>query len=221
MSVLLVSDYQIEIHNEILSLLPERAIYWPRTGTLFIADPHFGKTATFRAYAIPLPAGDLAADLQRLAQAIQRTGAQQLIILGDLLHAARGRDETVLTTFQHWRAEHVALRILLVRGNHDRSAGDPPDDWQIEPLNGPTPGPYFVLSHEPIEPAQGYALAGHIHPAVQLTGKGRQQIKLPCFWFGEKCGVLPAFGDFTGGAQIRPQRHERIFVIANQQIIAV
>ncbi|CAN5557310.1 ligase-associated DNA damage response endonuclease PdeM [soil metagenome] len=216
-----MTDYTLHIYNETLHLLPERAVYWQRTSTLLIADPHLGKTATLRAHAIPLPEGDMAADLQRLTQAIQRTGAQQLIVLGDLLHAARGRDASVLTTFTDWRAQHPTLRIFLVRGNHDRSAGDPPDDWKIQTVNGPTPGPNFVLSHEPVEPTNGYALAGHIHPAVSLIGKGRQQLKLPCFWFGEKCGVLPAFGGFTGGALIRPQRGEQIFVVTGQQVIAV
>ncbi|MCX6046266.1 MAG: ligase-associated DNA damage response endonuclease PdeM [Chloroflexi bacterium] len=216
-----MTDYTLNIHNETLHLLPERAIYWPRTGTLLIADPHLGKSATLRAHAIPLPEGDMAADLQRLTHAIERVGAQQLIVLGDLLHAARGRDASVLSTFQAWRAQHPTLRLFLVRGNHDRSAGDPPDDWGIQIVNGPTPGPNFVLSHEPIAPAIGYALAGHIHPAVSLTGKGRQQLKLPCFWFGEKCGVLPAFGSFTGGALIRPQRGEQIFVVTGKQVMAV
>lgn len=216
-----MNDYVFKIQDETLHLLPERAIYWPRTETLFIADPHFGKTATFRAHAIPLPEGDMAADLGRLTQALQRTAAKQLIILGDLLHAARGRDETVLNTFTTWRAQQADLRIFLVRGNHDRNAGDPPEDWGIQVVNGPTPGPYFVLSHEPLTPVTGYALAGHIHPAVQLTGKGRQSLKLPCFWFSPHCGVLPAFADFTGGALIKPQAGDRIFVVTETQVMPV
>ncbi len=216
-----MNDYIFKIKTETLHLLPERAVYWPRTQTLFIADPHFGKTATFRAHAIPLPEGDMAGDLTRLSQALQRTAAKQLIVLGDLLHAARGRDETVLNTFMTWRAQHMDLRIFLVRGNHDRSAGDPPEDWGIQIVNGPTPGPYFVLSHEPLEPETGYALAGHIHPAVQLTGKGRQSLKLPCFWFGAHCGVLPAFADFTGGALIKPQVGDQIFVLTETQVMPV
>lgn len=216
-----MSDYRIEIHDETLLLLPERAVYWPRTGTLFIADPHLGKSATLRAHAIPLPEGDMAADLHRLSQAVRRTQANQVIILGDLLHAARGRDASVLTTFTAWRAQHMDLHLFLVRGNHDRSAGDPPEDWQIQIVNGPTPGPHFVLSHEPFEPTEGYALAGHIHPAVQLTGKGRQSLKLACFWFGENCGVLPAFGDFTGGALIKPRRGDQVFVVTETQVMAV
>jgi len=219
-----MTDHTLELYNETIVLLPERAIYWPRTQTLLIADPHLGKSATLRAHAIPVPAGDTAADLQRLSQALDRTGAQQLIVLGDLLHAARGRDATVMTAFAAWRSIHAELRISLVRGNHDRHAGDPPDEWRIHTVNGPTPGPRFVLCHEPVTPSTGYALAGHIHPAVVLTGKGRQSLKLPCFWFGKNCGVLPAFGDFTGGAVVKPQVGDQVFVVTDgpaRQVIAV
>jgi len=211
----------VEIANETLHLLPERALYWPRTATLLIADPHFGKDATFRAHAIPLPQGATNSELERLSRALDRTGAQKLIILGDLLHTAKSREPTVLDTVTAWRDRYAALAIHLVRGNHDRHAGDPPDAWRMRVLDGPTPGPRWVLNHEPHQPAVGYALTGHLHPAVQLTGKGRQSLKLPCFWFGAKCGVLPAFSAFVDHGTIRPRQGEQIFVVADDRVIAM
>lgn len=216
-----VSDQEVKVAGELLHLLPERALFWPRTQTLLIADPHWGKAATFRAHAIPVPEGNTGAELQRLSQAIDRTGATQLIILGDLFHTARGRDAAVLNAVMAWREQYATLAISLVRGNHDRHAGDPPPEWNIAVVDGPTPGPFWVLNHEPLQPTSGYALAGHLHPAVQLTGRGRQSLKLPCFWFREKCGVLPAFGDFIDHGTIRPQRGDRVFVVAEDKVMAV
>jgi uncharacterized protein len=43
-----------------------------------------------------------------------------------------------------------------------------------------------------------YALAGHVHPGVLLGGRAHDRLRLPCFHFGPACGVLPAFGPFTG-----------------------
>lgn len=211
----------VEIANETLHLLPERALYWPRTKTLFIADPHFGKAATFRAHAIPLPQGTTASELDRLTQALDRTDAQKLIILGDLLHAAKGREPAVLDAVTAWREAHAHLAIHLVRGNHDCHAGDPPEEWHMSLIDGPTPGPHWVLNHEPYEPEIGYALVGHLHPAVQLTGKGHQSLKLPCFWFGAKCGVLPAFSAFVDHGTIRPRQGELVFVTTDSQVLAV
>ena len=148
------------------------------------------------------------AELQRLGQAIDRTGADKLIILGDLFHTASGREEAVMKAVTTWREQYATLAIYLVRGNHDRHAGDPPDEWRFTVSDGPTPGPYWVLNHEPLTPSTGYALVGHLHPAVQLTGKGKQALKLPCFWFGPSCGVLPAFGAFLVFGEIGIHCHE-------------
>ncbi len=213
-------DAAVEIHGQLVHLLPERALFWPSEQTLFIADPHFGKTATFRAHAIPLPESGTSVELQRLSQAISRTNATQLVILGDFLHTARGREAAVLAAISNWRAQHLQLAITLVRGNHDRHAGDPLPEWSFAVCDGPWIGPVWVLNHEPIEPPVGYALAGHLHPAVQLVGKARQLLKLPCFWLQKQCAVLPAFGEFIDHGLIRPKLGDRIFVVTKAAVLA-
>lgn len=216
-----MTDCTLEVCTETLALLPERAVYWPRTETLLIADLHLGKAATYRAYAIPLPEGNVAADLERLSAALLRTNARQLIILGDLLHSARGRDPLVMAEFTEWRAAHAELDIHLVLGNHDLRAGEPPLEWKIRVATGPTPGPCFVLNHEPLTPVHGYALTGHLHPAVRLTGRGKQALKLPCFWFGKQYAVLPAFGSFTGGQLIEPTTGDRVYAVTETQVLPI
>lgn len=214
-----MADLTIELFDERVQLLPERALFWQRTKTMFIADPHFGKVATFRTHGVPLPNGSDSNGLQRLSQALDRCAAEKLIILGDLFHTARGRDEQLLNEISNWRERHAALTIYLVRGNHDRHAGDPPEAWQIHTVEGPTPGPLWVLNHEPVEPEVGYTLAGHLHPAVRLSGKGQQSLKLPCFWFGKKCGVLPAFGSFIDHGLIVPKKGDKVFVVGDGRVI--
>ena len=211
----------VDVTGETLTLLPERAVYWMRARTLFFADIHLGKAATLQASGIPIPGGNLSADLERLSRLLKTTQACELIILGDLIHAAKGRDAATLNAFSAWRAAHPELAITLVRGNHDRSAGDPPADWNIRTLNPPVEQPPFVLSHEPFDPVSGYALAGHLHPAALLTGSGRQTVRLPCFWFGARCGVLPAFGGFTGTSSIQPRAGDRVFVITEKAVVRV
>ncbi len=64
-------------------------------------------------------------------------------------------------------------------------------------------------------------LAGHLHPAVSLSGPGRQRERLPCFLFGERVGILPAFGDFTGGAAVRPRPGDRVFAVAEDEVVPI
>jgi metallophosphoesterase superfamily enzyme len=84
---------------------------------------------------------------------------------------------------------------------------------------GESLGP-FILNHEPGASRGGYALSGHIHPAVRLSAGG-ESLRLPCFWFGARYGVLPAFGAFTGSAEVLPKRGDQVFVIAEEEVLQV
>jgi DNA ligase-associated metallophosphoesterase len=217
----LPGDLQVTIAGEPVTLLPERALFWPGGRALLIADAHLGKAAAFRAAAIAVPEALTAADLARLDRALDRSGAERLIVLGDLLHARSGRSPAVLDAVAAWRARRPGLDLLLVRGNHDRGAGDPPPAWGAACTDEPHPLPPFVLRHLPGADPAGHVLAGHLHPAAALVGPGRQRERLPCFLVGLDMTVLPAFGGFTGAATVRPRRGERVYVVAGERVLAV
>lgn len=212
-------DQTLTLAGEELRLLPERAIYWPRVATLLVADLHLGKAAAFRAAAIAVPEGAANADLARLGRLIERRNVRRLLILGDLLHARSGRTPAILAAVGVWRERYADLEITLVRGNHDAHSGDPPDEWNISCVDEPWRAGPFFLRHTPATSVDGYVLAGHIHPAVSLVGAARQRMTLPCFWFGARVGVLPAFGGFTGVKTITPSPGDQVFVVAGEEVI--
>jgi uncharacterized protein len=200
-------------------LCAERALFLPDARTLIVADVHWGKAAAFRALGVPVPRGTTGAGLTRLSTLLHRTGTAQLIVLGDLLHARSGMVPATRDALERWRDTHATLPITLVRGNHDVSAGDPPASLGIHCVNAPLLHGPFALHHHPVDDAAGYVLAGHVHPVAQLRGRGRQKLTLPCFAFGARGGVLPAFGEFTGGAVIDQRDYERTFVIAEDAVM--
>ena len=214
-----MADVTTELAGEQLVLLPERAIYWPRMRTLIAADLHWGKAAAFRSAGIPIPRGTTSADLARLARAVGRTSAERLVLLGDLFHARAGRVPATLGAIADWRSAHDVLDVLLIRGNHDRHAGDPPIELRFTVVNGPHAATPFVLRHEPAPDPRGYVLAGHVHPGVTLYGPARQSVRLPCFAFGEGVGLLPAFSTFTGTGDHEVRETDRIFVVAGDDVI--
>lgn len=214
-------EVEIDIRGERLVLLSERAAFRPARGTLLVADPHFGKGAAFRALGVAVPGGTTAATLERLARALERTGARRVVFLGDFFHARGGRAAGTLDTLARWRESHASLELMLVRGNHDLHAGDPPPELGIEACDGPCPEPPFAYAHHPVDSPAGYVLAGHLHPSVTLRGTGRQRQRLPCFHFGARCGVLPAFGEFTGTAEVRVREGDRLYVVAEGEVIPV
>lgn len=216
-----MSDLEINLAGQALWLLPERAIFWKSRETLLIADTHWGKAATLRAASIPVPGGTTADDLARFTRVIERTGASRVVILGDAIHARQGRADKTLAALASWRSRHPDLDILVIRGNHDRGAGDPPPELKISCVDAPQIEPPFVFRHFPAESADGYTLAGHMHPAVKLYGTGRQRVTLPCFYFTQRVGILPAFGALTGQAIVKPGPGDRIFAVAEDEMVQV
>ena len=217
-----MSEVVLTLAGEEVRLLPERALFWQRTCTLVVTDVHWGKAATFRSAGIPIPGGTTGEDLARLDSALYRTGARRLVVLGDLFHAKAGRIATrTLAALREWRERCHRLEIQLVRGNHDRHAGDPPDDLRINCVNAPAFLPPFVLRHEPRDSPEGYTLSGHLHPGLVVSGPALQRERLPCFLVRPGLAVLPAFGSFTGMAPVYPEPEDRVFVVADGEVLSL
>ena len=209
------------VGGETLELFASRAAFRPSDRTLLVADPHFGKAAAFRAAGVYVPEATTSAALARLDALLDTTNALRIVFLGDFLHAREGRHPATLRALSEWRERRRSVEMLLVRGNHDDCAGDPPTAMRIECLNGPVVEAPFVYAHRPKSSPEGYVLAGHMHPAVFLAGAGRQRERLPCFWFGRNVGVLPAFGEFTGVAEVTPAPEDVVWVVAGDQLVSV
>lgn len=207
-----------------LQLLAQRAIYIAEQASLLIADAHIGKAQAFRSLGVPVPSGTTADGLHRLSTLLAGTQARRVVFMGDLLHAAKGRSAAVLDAVEAWRARHADVELLLVRGNHDRHAGDPPAAWRVQCVDEPfhLPGlPGLALAHHP-QPCNGvYVLAGHVHPAVLLNGRARQRLRLPCFHFGAQVGLLPAFGGFTGNHVVQAAPGDAVYVVADEAVRAL
>jgi uncharacterized protein len=197
-----------------LTLLAERAVWQETTRTLWIADLHLGKAASFRALGQPAPAGTTQENLRRLSELIDVHAARRLVVLGDFLHARAGRTPALFSQLAEWRAAQGGVEIVVVRGNHDARAGDAPDDCGFMAVDEP-----FTLAgvegwHEaPPRPdtADGPVfLSGHLHPVAWLSGPGRDRLRLPCFCLRARGIVLPAFGEFTGCHPVDPQEWEEL-----------
>lgn len=204
-----------------LTLLPEKAAYWEEERTLLVADVHVGKDAAFRARAVPVPLGTTASDLERLGRLLRRTGAERLIVLGDLYHAEAGMTPRTRDLFQDWRERHQRLSLMLVRGNHDRDAGHSPTEFEVTDREAPVVQSPFVFQHEPTPSEAGFVVGGHVHPGVILRGNGGRRERLPCFHVRPSALVVPAFGEFTGIHAVDLAPDDEIVAVAGEALIRV
>jgi uncharacterized protein len=199
----------------VLKLLPERAAFAPAAKTLFIADLHLGKAATFRALGAPAPTGVSEETLRRLAELIETANPQHVVALGDFTHAPAAMTPGLLRSLCGWRARWSSLAFTIVLGNHDRGAEPFYSDCGFSCVQAPAVLEGLECRHHPIVGAHGagpLVLAGHLHPVVRLNGPGRDSLRTPCFVVGERQIVLPAFGEFVGGSLVTPNEDERLMI---------
>lgn len=211
------NEIALTIGNEQVVLLADKALYLPQYDTLLLADLHFGKVEHFRKNGFAIPGNVSQQDLARLKKLILNTKAQKIVFLGDLFHSDLN---DAWFDFQSLLKELNTFQFHLVIGNHDildvREYQNLHIHHQMEVGD-------FVCTHEPLEViVEGkYNLCGHIHPAVRLRGKGRQSLRMPCFYFGPHTGILPSFGSFTGLHVVKPMEGDRVFVVNHEMVMEV
>lgn len=211
---------QITFCDQTLFLHPFRAIYWQEQNSLLLADLHLGKAAHFRkaGLAVPVRAGDTNWD--RLMALLFDLKPARVLFLGDLFHSEYNPAWEDLTQLIQ---QFQPISFELIPGNHDvLEESIYKESGLVLHATTLSMGPFFLTHHPQSDTPIGlYNIAGHIHPSVRLQGAGRQSLRLPCFYFGVNGGLLPAFGAFTGTADIPVTAEDRVFVIAEGQVLEV
>ena len=210
-------DKKFVIRGCNLILLHQKAVFFENHGILLLADLHLGKVNHFRRSGIAVPAAVNTKNLELLIELIQKLNPKRVVFLGDLFHSHYNDEwEALAQVVHHFRS----IKFELVMGNHDIMSSLQYERCRLHVFDQLVVDG-FLLTHEPLDevPEGNYNIHGHIHPGVRLKGKGRQAITLPCFYFGEKNAILPAFGSFTGYVRIPVKKRDHVFVIADQKVI--
>jgi DNA ligase-associated metallophosphoesterase len=190
------TEHVVAVCNIALHADPLGALYWPEHGLLAVADLHLEKGSSFAARGMLLPPYDTAATLARLAQLVAHHAPRVVVALGDSFHDNGGparlapQDREALAILQRGR------EWIWITGNHDPEpaagiGGELRETLALGPL---------TFRHLP----QGAAgeIAGHLHPCARIAHRGRA-VRRACFAADRTRMVMPAFGAFTGGLNVR------------------
>jgi DNA ligase-associated metallophosphoesterase len=200
---------QLTVAGETVVLRSSGALWLEAAATLVVADVHFEKGSAYAARGQMLPPFDTRETLRRLEAEAASTRAARIVFLGDAFHdgAAEGRledgDRERLSRLGEER------QLVWIVGNHDAEGpkalpGEVIDDLAYGAL---------VLRHEPAQrPAPG-EVAGHLHPCARVVGKGGS-VRRRCFITDGERLILPAFGAYAGGLNVRDQAFSGLFVRA-------
>jgi DNA ligase-associated metallophosphoesterase len=189
-------DETISVGGIALTADPDGALYWPKHGLLIVADLHLEKGSSFAARGTLLPPYDTAATLLRLARLIGYYSPRCVLALGDSFHDGEGPVRLSSEDRANLNALQTGRDWIWLTGNHDPEPA---------PNIGGTFCATFALGalrfrHDPTGTAG--EIAGHLHPVARVSHRGRV-VSRRCFASDGHCMVMPAFGAFTGGLNVR------------------
>ena len=193
---------RVRIEGEVCVLRCSGALWVLDHRTLIAADLHLEKGSAFAARGQMLPPYDSRATLDRLEAEIEALQPAAVVLLGDSFHdaASVGR----MAKDDRARLDRLAAGRdwIWLEGNHDIAAlAGAIDDLVGEVVETMALGSLRLI-HEPQPGEQPGEIAGHLHPAARVSAHGRG-VRRPCFVTDGRRAVLPAFGAFTGGLDVR------------------
>lgn len=213
----------VGVMGVVLEATCEGALWWADEGMLVVADLHLEKGSSFARRGQMLPPYDTRETLAVLTRLVDRFRPRVVVALGDSFHD----DEGAGRLHPRDRAELAALQTgrdwIWIAGNHDPSApalaGMAVDELAVGRI---------VFRHAPqAMPAEG-EIAGHLHPAARVYGRGRTA-RRRCFVGDGRRLVLPAFGAYTGGLDLLDAAFDglfspdtlRAFLLGDERVYAV
>jgi DNA ligase-associated metallophosphoesterase len=195
----------IHLAGERLMLDPAGVLYWPATSLLVVSDLHLEKGSSYARHGQLLPPWDTHATLDRLTVLLRRYRPRIVVALGDSFHDSGGASRLPTGELARLRTMTETHCFVWVKGNHDPT---PPNgvggEW-VEAFSTAS----LVFRHQAIAGAEG-EVSGHYHPKATVPARGTA-VSRPCFVADARRVVMPAFGAYTGGMDVREPAISRLF----------
>lgn len=198
------ADHAVAVSSASLLADPDGALYWPEHGLLVVADLHLEKGSSFAARGVLLPPYDTAATLARFARLVTHYAPRGVVALGDSFHDGGGPARLVDSDREALSIMQRGREWIWITGNHDPEPATGIGGTFTETM---TLGP-LTFRHLPTG-APG-EVSGHLHPVARVAHRGRA-VSRRCFAADATRMIMPAFGAFTGGLNIRDAMFADVF----------
>ena len=173
---------------------------------LVVADLHLEKGSSYAARGQMLPPYDTRETLRRLAAEVDALAPAVVVLLGDTFHDRKSEGRLTADDAGALRELARGRTLVWVVGNHDSDGpqalpGETADELALLGL---------ILRHEPQSGLQPGEVAGHLHPAARVTAS-RGSVRRRCFITDSERAILPAFGAYAGGLNVRDKAFAGLF----------
>jgi DNA ligase-associated metallophosphoesterase len=207
--------------GEKLHLDPSGALAWPAQRTMIVADLHLEKGSAAARRGQLVPPFDSRVTLERLALLLRRYRPQRVIALGDSFHDNGGPQRLAPEDAARLRAITAEVDLIWVQGNHDPAppagvGGRPEAEFRSGPL---------IFRHQ-AQRGEGGEISGHFHPKARVATRAGEVVRA-CFVADAHKIMLPAFGAYTGGLDVRSPaisahfpRGGRVFMLGQARLFS-
>ena len=197
---------QVALASGEVVLRASGAMWLEAESALVAADLHLEKGSAYAARGQMLPPYDTAETLRRLGEEVAALQPRTIVLLGDTFHDRRSEERLAAADAEVLRGLALGRRLIWVVGNHDADGprGLPGDVVDEVALAG------LALRHEPGAGPQAHEAAGHLHPAAKVRS-ARGSVRRRCFITDGQRIVLPAFGSYAGGLNVRDKAFAGLF----------
>jgi DNA ligase-associated metallophosphoesterase len=187
-------------------LRPSGAMWLEAARTLVVADLHLEKGSSYAARGQMLPPYDTRETLGRLEAEIEALAPATVVLLGDTFHDRRSEGRLAADDAERLRGLARGRTLVWVIGNHDADGpqalpGETADELDLLGL---------TFRHEPQAGLQPGEVAGHLHPAAKVRAS-RGTVRRRCFVTDAERAILPAFGAYAGGLNVRDAAFAGLF----------
>ena len=193
---------RVSIEGEPCVLRCSGALWVLNHNTLIAADLHLEKGSAFAARGQMLPPYDSRATLDRLEAEIAALQPAAVVLLGDSFHDAKSVGRMAADDKARQDRLAAGRDWIWLEGNHDVAALAGAMDALVGEVVETMDLGSLRLIHEPQPGVRPGEVAGHLHPAARVAAHGRG-VRRPAFVTDGRRAVLPAFGAFTGGLDVR------------------
>ena len=196
----------LELAGAVALLRASGALWLEAARLLVVADLHLEKGSAYAARGQMLPPYDTRDTLGRLAAEVEQLAPRTVVLLGDSFHDGKAEARLHASDIDRIKALAQRTSLIWIVGNHDADGPRHLPGEVVAALTVET----IALVHEPSPiPVRG-EFAGHLHPASKVRGYARA-VRARCFLTDGERMILPAFGAYAGGLNVRDRAFKDLF----------
>lgn len=179
------------------------ALYWRARKTLIVSDLHFEKGSSYAKFGSFVPPFDTSETLQKLQKTLDDLKPKTILFLGDIYHDGHSQFRMHKKDFDHFNQIINSYKIIWIEGNHD------PDTAPKNVINHIEFEVEHIMFRHIATSNPDFEMSGHYHPCIKFSHK-EQKIRRPCFVVTNNKIIMPAYGAYTGGLDIKNEAYNNI-----------